>query len=160
MPLTRNTVDAWYYVPVTYSIRPELRRQLLKNMRNLSKSKYINGTQCLKLLWVAVNDAGRIPPPDAATQYIFDQGHLVGELAHRLYPGGINLDTANIGGNLKQTLTSLPLRKPLFEAGFSAKRLYCRLDILNSLRRKTQGLPVSGFISRCTAAKNSVGEGQ
>jgi len=49
--------------------------------RNLLKSKYINGIQCHKLLWVAVNDAGRIPPPDAATQYIFDQGHLVCNLA-------------------------------------------------------------------------------
>ena len=107
-----------------------MRRQLLKYRRNLSKSKYINGTQCHKLLWVAVNDAGRIPPPDAATQYIFDQGHLVGELAHLLYPGGINLRTENIGDNLKETLASLPLRKPLFEAGFSAKRLYCRADIL------------------------------
>jgi len=107
-----------------------LRRQLLKYRKNLSKSKYINGIQCHKLLWVAVNDAGRIPPPDAATQYIFDQGHLVGELAHRLYPEGINLDTSSIAGNLKQTLASLPLRMPLFEAGFSAKRLYCRVDIL------------------------------
>ena len=80
---------------------------------------------------MAVNDAGRIPPPDAATQYIFDQGYLVGELAHRLYPCGINLNTGNIGENLKETLASLPLRKPLFEAGFSGKRLYCRVDILN-----------------------------
>ena len=100
-------------------------------MRNLSKSKYLNGIQCRRLLWVAVNDAGRIPQPDVAKQYIFDQGHLVGELAHRLYPEGINLDTFSIAGNLRQTLASLPLRKPLFEAGFSAKRLYCRLDVLN-----------------------------
>jgi len=100
-------------------------------MRNLSKSKYLNGLQCRRLLWVAVNDAGRIPQPDVAKQYIFDQGHLVGELAHRLYPEGINLDTSSIAGNLRQTLASLPLRRPLFEAGFSAKRLYCRLDVLN-----------------------------
>ncbi len=80
---------------------------------------------------MAVNDAGRIPPPDAAKQYIFDQGHLVGELAHRLYPNGINLPTDNIGENLKETLASLQLLKPLFEAGFSGNRLYCRVDILN-----------------------------
>jgi hypothetical protein len=103
----------------------------LLNMRNLSKSKYLNGIQCRRLLWVAVNDAGRIPQPDVAKQYIFDQGHLVGELAHRLYPEGINLDTSSISANLKQTLASLPLRRPLFEAGFSAKRLYCRMDVLH-----------------------------
>jgi hypothetical protein len=100
-------------------------------MRNLSKSKYLNGLQCHRLLWVAVNDAGRMPPTDAATQYVFDQGHLVGELAHRLYSDGINLDTSSIAGNLRQTQASLPLRKPLFEAGFSANRMYCRLDVLN-----------------------------
>lgn len=101
-----------------------------KNMRNLSKSKYLNGLQCHKLLWVAVNDAKRIPPTDAATQYVFDQGHLVGELAHRLYSDGINLDTSSIAGNLRQTQASLQLRKPLFEAGFSANRMYCRVDVL------------------------------
>ena len=98
--------------------------------RNLSKSKYINGIQCLKLLWIAVNDPTRLPPYDAATQRVFDQGHLIGDLAHQLYPDGINLHTENIGENLTETRSSLELRKPLFEAGFSGNRLYCRVDIL------------------------------
>ena len=99
--------------------------------KNLSKSKYINGIQCLKLLWVSINDPTRMPPYDAATQHVFDQGHLIGDLAHQLYPDGINLHTENIGENLKETRSSLKLRKPLFEAGFSGNRLYCRVDILN-----------------------------
>jgi hypothetical protein len=132
----------------------------LLNMRNLSKSKYLNGVQCRKLLWVAVNDAGRIPQPDVAKQYIFDQGHLVGEPAHRLYPNGIKLDTASIAGNLKQMQASLSLRRPLVKVGFSARGLYCRVDVTNSLGRRTQGLPVSGFISKCTSFKNPTGEGQ
>ena len=56
----------------------------------------------------------------AATQRVFDQGHLVGELAHQLYPNGINLHTENIGSNLKETRASLSLRKTLFEAVFSS----------------------------------------
>ena len=99
--------------------------------RNLSKSKYINGLQCLKLLWVAINDASRLPVYDAATQHVFDQGHIIGELAQQLYPGGIKLETDNIGTNLRETTASLKLRKPLFEAAFSGNRLYCRVDILN-----------------------------
>ena len=105
----------------------------MNNQRNLSKSKYINGIQCLKLLWVATNDPKRLPGVDAATQRVFDQGHLVGELAHQLYQDGIDLHTENVGENLKETRACLPLRKPLFEAGFSSNRLYCRVDILNSV---------------------------
>jgi hypothetical protein len=80
---------------------------------------------------VATNDPNRLPAVDAATQRVFDQGHLVGELAHQLYPDGLNLHTENIGENLKETRACLPLRKPLFEAGFSSNRLYCRVDILS-----------------------------
>ena len=54
----------------------------------LSKSRYLNGLQCPRLLWIATNEPERIPEPDASTQHIFDQGHLVGELANKLYPGG------------------------------------------------------------------------
>jgi hypothetical protein len=109
----------------------ENQRQILKRLRNLAKSKYINGIQCFKLLWVAINDLTRLSPYDAATLPVFDQGHLIGDLAHQLYPDGINLHTENIGENLKETKSALELRKPLFEAGFSGNRLYCRVDILN-----------------------------
>ena len=103
----------------------------MSRRRNLSKSKYINGLQCLKLLWVSINDAARLPAYDAAIQHVFDQGHMIGELAQQLYPGGIRLEQENIGANLKETTASLKLRKPLFEASFSSNRLYCRVDILN-----------------------------
>ena len=87
--------------------------------------------QCLKLLWVSINEAARLPVYDAATQHVFDQGHMIGELAQQLYPGGVKLETENIGANLRKTTASLKLRKPLFEAAFSGNRLYCRVDILN-----------------------------
>ena len=103
----------------------------MKRPRNLSKSKYISGLQCLKLLWVSLKDPTRLPSYDAATQHVFDQGHMIGELAQQLYPGGIRLEQENIGVNLRDTTASLKLRKPLFEAGFSGNRLYCRVDILN-----------------------------
>jgi hypothetical protein len=85
----------------------------------------------LKLLWVSINDAARLPAYDAATQHVFNQGHMIGDLAQQLYPGGIRLEQENIGANLRETTASLKLRKPLFEAGFSGNRLYCRVDILN-----------------------------
>ena len=41
----------------------------------LSKSKYLIGLQCLKLLWYNYNAKDKLPPTDAETQAIFDQGH-------------------------------------------------------------------------------------
>ena len=50
----------------------------------LTKSKYITGLQCPKLLWIQINEPERIPETDPITQYIFDQGHMVGKHAKRL----------------------------------------------------------------------------
>jgi hypothetical protein len=55
----------------------------------VSKSKFLWGSQCKKLLWYAYNAKDQIPEPGAAQQAIFDQGHEVGALARSLYPGGI-----------------------------------------------------------------------
>ena len=97
----------------------------------LSKSRYLNGLQCPRLLWIATNEPERIPEPDASTQHIFDQGHLVGELAKKLYPGGIDLPTEDFMGNINMTKELLRQRKPLFEAGVLSGRIYSRVDILN-----------------------------
>ncbi len=99
--------------------------------RLLSKTRYLNGLQCPKLLWVSVHEPRRLPEPDAATQHVFDQGHLVGELAKRLYPNGMDLPTDNFKENLNLTRRCLEKRIPLFEAGIMAGNLYSRTDILN-----------------------------
>jgi len=57
----------------------------MSNAPYISKSKYLWGLQCPKLLWTAFNQKDRIPGPDAATQAIFDQGH---ELALISMPPG------------------------------------------------------------------------
>src|SRR2546428_13854258 len=54
-----------------------------------SKSKYLRGLQCHKLLWHAYNAKHLIPERVAHTQAIFNQGHEVGQLAKQLFPGGI-----------------------------------------------------------------------
>jgi hypothetical protein len=99
--------------------------------RLLSKSKYMNGLQCPKLLWFIYNDPEKVPGPDASTQRIFDQGHLVGELAKKLFPGGIDVSQDDFKGNITRTHQLLSDRRPLFEAGFMADGLFSRLDILN-----------------------------
>ncbi|MGD0794288.1 MAG: DUF2779 domain-containing protein [Dehalococcoidales bacterium] len=97
----------------------------------LSKSRYLNGLQCPKLLWIATNEPERIPEADAATQHIFDQGHLVGELAKKLFLGGIDVPSGDFMGNIALTKQLLQKRKPLFEAGILSGKIYSRVDILN-----------------------------
>jgi len=99
--------------------------------RLLSKSKYLAGMQCPKLLWTEIHSPESIPEVDPITQHIFDQGHLVGEYARRLFPDGIGVPHDDFMGNIQATRRLLAERRPLFEAGMLAGRVYSRLDILH-----------------------------
>jgi len=77
------------------------------------------------------NSPESIPEFDASTQRIFDQGHQVGELAKKLFPGGIDILAEDFSGNLRSTKQLLAKRKPLFEPGFYQDNIFSRLDILN-----------------------------
>jgi hypothetical protein len=97
----------------------------------LSKSKYLTGLQCPKLLWYSYNEPEKIPKPDAAKQAIFDAGHLVGDYAKLRYPGGVEvLRAGTLQDTVADTQELLPQRKPIFEASFLADQLYCRVDVL------------------------------
>ena len=99
--------------------------------RLLSKSKYLTGLQCPRLIWIQFHEPAKIPETDPVTQYIFDQGHLVGELAQKLFPDGIVIPTDNFMDNIRQTKQLLEQRRPLFETGILADDLYSRVDVLN-----------------------------
>jgi hypothetical protein len=101
----------------------------------LSKSRYLSGLQCQRLLWFYFHDPEKIAEPDTATQRVFDQGHLVGELAKKLYPGGIDVPHEDFKANLEHTRRLRGERKPLFEADFLAGNLFSRLDILKPFGR-------------------------
>lgn len=98
----------------------------------ISKSTYLMGLQCQKLLWFRYNAKDQIPAPDEATQAVFDQGKEVGELAHQLFPGG----TAVAPGGIElpevvaQTQKAIQARRPLYEAAFAFHGGYARTDLL------------------------------
>lgn len=98
--------------------------------RLISKSRYLSGLQCAKLLWAQTHARARFPPIDAATQFIFDQGHEVGRIAQRLAPGGVEVQGRSYAGTVARTQALLPLRRPIYEASFAAAGIYCRVDIL------------------------------
>jgi len=98
----------------------------------ISKTKYLDGLKCYKLLWYEYNRKEDLPAIDAATQAVMDQGKLVGELAHTLYPGGIVVQREyNPDKQSKKSLEASKLDKPLFEPGFIYKQAYALADILN-----------------------------
>lgn len=103
----------------------------------ISKSKFLLGLQCPKLLWHAYNRKDLIPAPDAATRAIFDQGHEVGALAKQLYPGGIEVraGVADFQQVIQQSLEAARTRRPLFEPGFVHNGGFARADILNPVGR-------------------------
>lgn len=99
---------------------------------SLSKSRYLDGLKCEKLLWYQYNAKEEIPPVDAATQAIFDQGHEVGALARSLFPGGIEIggDYRDYEGALRKTAEAVKLRRPVFEGAFSHGGGFARADVL------------------------------
>jgi len=98
----------------------------------VSKSKYLAGLQCRKLFWTHYNDKTKIPPYDAATQAIFDQGHEVGHWAKTLFPEGIEIegDPWDFPGLMARTREAMKKRVPLYEAAFGAGSAFARADIL------------------------------
>jgi hypothetical protein len=98
----------------------------------ISKSTYLMGLQCQKLIWFRYNAKDQIPAPDEATQAIFDQGTEVGELARELFPAGMVVAPGIINPDevITQTQKAIKARRPLYEAAFVFHGGYARTDIL------------------------------
>ena len=85
--------------------------------------------QCLKYLWLQVNQPDAVPKPDARTQHLFDQGHLVQEFAEKLFPDGVRVPESSFRGSIDHTLKMLKEGRPFFEAGILADNIYSRIDV-------------------------------
>lgn len=104
----------------------------------LSKSRFTAGVQCHKLLWWRVHEPNAPElTPDAQTQAIFDQGTNVGELARTYVPGGTLIDFPyfQTQKKIEATTAALAAGAPvIYEASFSADRVFVAVDILERLR--------------------------
>ncbi|MGC9940817.1 MAG: DUF2779 domain-containing protein [Verrucomicrobiota bacterium] len=103
----------------------------------ISKSKFLQGLQCPKLIWSGYHAKHLFPEADDALQAVFDQGHDVGALAKRMFPSGIEIDTdpADFEGAIELTKKHLSARRPIFEATVAADGGYARADILQPVGR-------------------------
>lgn len=103
-------------------------------MTRLSKSRFVAGCQCPKLLWWKVHEP-EAPElvPDKVLQDLFDQGALVGELARREFPGGMLVDHPHtaIAARLASTQAALEAGAPaIFEASFETGGVFVAVDVL------------------------------
>jgi hypothetical protein len=105
--------------------------------RAISKSKYISGLQCHKLLWHQYNAKELIPPVDESQQAVFNQGHEVGRRARQLYPGGVLVERErwDMDGLLEDTARALAAGgslqgEAIYEAAFLGGGVYAQVDIL------------------------------
>ncbi len=100
----------------------------------LSKSKFMCGLQCLKWLWWEVHepDAEELEV-DPATQFVFDRGTEVGELARTYVPGGVLIDVPHRERERRLRETAEAVRngaRVLYEPAFEHDGVLILADIL------------------------------
>ncbi|MBT7567826.1 DUF2779 domain-containing protein [archaeon] len=96
----------------------------------LTKSNYLLGLQCPRLLWVAKNDKERIPEPDYSAKHNFKMGDIIGVLATKVFPNGTDLADLDFMGNIRATKKAVEKRETIYEAGFMVDNLFSRGDVL------------------------------
>ena len=102
--------------------------------QQLSKSRFVTGCQCHKLLWWTVHEPGAVElQPDLVLQDLFDQGRQVGEVARREFPGGVLIDLPHTERpeRVAATLAALEAGAPaVFEVSFVADDTFVAIDVL------------------------------
>jgi len=97
---------------------------------NLTKSNYLSGLQCPKLLWLEKNDKDKIPELSELDKKKIEQGYLIEELAKTLFPNLIDISKVPFNEQIQKTQEALKEKLPIFQATFSVDNLYSRADIL------------------------------
>jgi predicted RecB family nuclease len=97
-------------------------------MTLLTKSKYMNGLQCTRLLWFA--NKKQLPELTLSDEHKFSQGHDFEEYVKQLYPKGIDLAGMGFKENIYKTEELVKKNKTIFEAGFAVDNLYVRTDLI------------------------------
>jgi Domain of unknown function(DUF2779) len=103
-------------------------------LTRLSKSRFVAGTQCHKLLWWKVHEPAAVElQPDKVLQDRFDQGRQVEGIARDRFAGGVLIDLPHdaVERRLRETRDALESGAPaIFEAGFLADDTFVAADVL------------------------------
>src|SRR5574341_2170254 len=98
----------------------------------LTKSRFVTGWQCPKLLWWTVHQphADELKP-DKVLEDRFDQGRHVTALAQRRFPGATMIPPGSDAARVEATRLALDFGAPaVLEAAFSADGVFVAADVL------------------------------
>jgi len=100
----------------------------------ISKSSFIRGKQCLKSLYLHINDPGLKDKISEAQQRIFNIGHETGRLAQDLFPGGIDASRGKPQEVKEAVAYTQELiasgQEVIYEAAFGNGETLCYMDLL------------------------------
>ncbi len=97
-------------------------------MNYLTKSLYMSGQQCPKLLWFSSRN--QLPELSLYDKHKITQGRDFEKYVKKLFPDGVDLGGLNHGENIKETQNLIHQSKTIFEAGIICKNLFFKGDIL------------------------------
>ena len=103
---------------------------------NLSKSKYCNGIQCMKMLWL---DKNKNEEKKDLNESILNNGNFVHEIAKYLFGEHINIDfNENLNEMISNTYSTIESYKNVVitEASFNFNNNFCSVDILKKENNK------------------------
>lgn len=97
-------------------------------MNYMTKSLYMRGQQCPRLLWFSSRH--QLPELSLYDQHKFAQGRDFEKYVKKLFPEGIDLGNLNHGENIKENQNLIRQGKTIFEACMVYKDLFFKSDIL------------------------------
>ena len=136
----------------------------------MTKSKYVTGLQCPKLLWMQVKR--KIPKRGEIEERRLEEGVIIGEAAKKAFPEGVDLAGLDFNLNIEKTEEAIRSGRIIFEAGLLDGDCFSRVDILvparggwdivevkGSTEVKEQHIPDVAFQKFC-AKKNGLKVGK
>lgn len=104
----------------------------MKHAHNLSKSRYVQGIQCPKILWLRMNEPEEAAADDDQALRRFEIGRRVGEWAQKLFPEGVLVAEGHTELEAAKTRTREYVEAgapAIFEATVDYHSVLCRADI-------------------------------
>lgn len=110
----------------------------MRSLLRLSKSQFVSGLQCPKMLWWMVHepDAPELAADDDL-QVNFERGRRVGELARTFVPGGVLIDLPHHEVERRVAATAKAIAdgaRAVYEASFLEDGVFVAVDILERRR--------------------------
>jgi Domain of unknown function(DUF2779) len=111
----------------------------MNSFHYLTKSRYMDGLQCKKMLWLKVFKPDLAKPFDTATLHRFDVGKRIGKYARMRFEGGVLIqeDHMHLADAVRSTVAAVKNGAPvIFEATAKYDKILCRADILERVPQK------------------------